>query len=218
VTVVTAGAAAPASLRYRPSTEAACERWAAYWSDVRNRRWLAARELIELSPRLVDLYADRVRVTACEVEPAAGTGSDGGLAELWLYWDSAAEYALQRAGLSGGERRLAGAVAALTTEHCWLDVDDLDVEGTWTDGMWCVLVQWASAGRLTVTEASEPAAWLDQCRGWALCRSCAELRGIGAAVYPEARTRPENGAVCGECGETCTAAASDDTACQGGSR
>ncbi|WP_426561380.1 hypothetical protein ACPPVT_14420 [Angustibacter sp. McL0619] len=124
--------------------------WDAYWLTVGSEQYLAARELVELSSRLRTLFASFVRWV--EPDPSwyeAGEQLPPGSWEL--DWETATTYALTKAGLSGGERRLAAVVAALTTAGHTVQLDSLSIDGSWTQSMWRVLVEWGTDGALTVT-------------------------------------------------------------------
>ncbi|WP_426566342.1 hypothetical protein ACPPVT_07300 [Angustibacter sp. McL0619] len=115
------------------------ERWAAYWREVGNEEWLAARELIELCPRLWSLFAGYIEATG---ERPAG---------WWLDWPAACAYGLDEAGLSGGEHRLAQVVAGLVLDDHPVRLYPLSITGSWSREKWRVLVEWGTDGELTVT-------------------------------------------------------------------
>jgi hypothetical protein len=117
-------------------------RWQDYWSDLDNEAWLAARELIELSPRLVDLFSLFL------------WGSEDDADGPWLDWQAAADHVEAGAGLSSGERRLAAVVLGLTAGRP-VRLQDMGYEGSWSDAMWSVLVRWGTNGRLDVTATGE---------------------------------------------------------------
>jgi hypothetical protein len=117
-------------------------RWQAYWANLDDVASLGARELIELSPRLVDLFSLFLWGTQDD--------ADG----MWLDWEAAAKYVEGGIGLSSGERRLASVVLGLTADRP-VRLRDLGYEGSWTDAMWSVLVRWGTNGRLDVTATEE---------------------------------------------------------------
>jgi len=116
----------------------ACDRWERYWSEIGNEQWLAARELLDLSPRVRNLFA-----TFVAVEDRWGDGH----AELQLDWEAAAAQA-ERDGLSSTEYHLARLVAALTTGQP-IDLVSLSWMGSWQGEVWRVLVQWGTDGAWT---------------------------------------------------------------------
>lgn len=110
--------------------------WERYWAQVGNEEWLAARELLDLSARLREVFGAFVNQ-----DPKAGPG------ELELDWDAAAEQ-VEREALSSTEYKLARLVLGLTTGQPF-PVESLCWMGSWQGEVWRVLVQWASGGALT---------------------------------------------------------------------
>lgn len=109
--------------------------WEGYWSRVGNEDLLAARELLEVSPRVRAWFAHFIKDDDTDDRP----------------WDRAAA-ALPQAPLSSTERALAELVVALAANETYpLHFRRLDTFGEWELDVWRILTEWATDGRCTVT-------------------------------------------------------------------
>lgn len=114
--------------------------WGLYWQQVSNENYLAAKQLLELSPRVEGYFAAYARADRL-----------GGHEVDWLR----AGKDIDEVGMSTTERHLAhlavGLIAGREDGLHLIDLATLASMGSWTDDVLRVLVKWASDGRLDVT-------------------------------------------------------------------
>lgn len=126
-------------------TTAATAAWDAHWTGIRDEDWLAAKQLLDLSPRVAGYYASHLTPTRPD---GRGTG------EAHLDWDAAAS-GIPEECFSSTERRLALLVAAVVTDAP-VRLSDLGLMESWAVPVWQVLTSWATRGDLTVSELTVP--------------------------------------------------------------
>lgn len=127
-----------AGCRYRLPMDA----WERYWSQVGNEDYLAAKQLLDLSPRVANHFAAYAHART----------DDGGWEVQW----GKAIAALDTSGMSTTEMNLADLVAGLVcpvdgaSEHL-ISVKSLAWMGSWTDDVLRILLAWATDGRLSLS-------------------------------------------------------------------
>ncbi len=130
------------------SSSALCQE---YWTDVHNEDWLAARQLLELSPEAQEFYPCNL------TEELVPTDDDGGherhRSRRELRPDCAgAASSIDKGGFSFTERRLAHLVAALTADHQPLALTSPTWMGSWTAPVCRILLDRGTDGRATFAE------------------------------------------------------------------
>lgn len=128
-------------------------RWSEYWTQVGNEDWLAARRLLDLSPRVSGFYGCYLteELVPSHIEDDGGHLRTRKRPNLQLDWQAAASR-VDADGFSSTERRLARLVAALATGHP-VDLQDLSQLGSWSLDVWAILTEWATDGAATVHPA-----------------------------------------------------------------
>lgn len=124
--------------------------WEAYWATVGNEDWLAARRLLELSPRVRSFFARHLAEVPHPILDNDGNELERRRRELELDWQAAAGH-IDGDGFSSTEYRLARLVAALTTGEP-LPLASLTWMNSWSTEVWRVLTEWGTDGRATLQE------------------------------------------------------------------
>jgi len=125
------------------SSSALCQE---YWTDVHNEDWLAARQLLELSPEVQEFYACNLAEELVPTDDDDGHQRHRSRRELRPDWAGAAS-SIDADGFSSTERRLAHLVAASTA-----DLTSLTLMGSWSTPVWRILLGWGTDGRATLAE------------------------------------------------------------------
>lgn len=120
--------------------------WDTFWDRVGNEEWLAAKELLDISPRVAGFFAAHLRRDTVELYDDNGNPC-GVRDDLVLDWEAAAEH-IATEGFSSTEDRLARLVSALTTGTPY-PLADLTAMGSWSEPVWLVLVAWGPDHPLT---------------------------------------------------------------------
>lgn len=127
--------------------------WEDYWRTVSNDKFLAVRELAELSPRVREILTGYIAWDDDEDEEP----------EADLDWNTLAEDVadvlddpdnaqdLEVGKVSQHEFRLLQMIASLTDRGYRFNLTDLAYLGSWERETLTILVEWASDGRYTVT-------------------------------------------------------------------
>lgn len=123
--------------------------WDAFWSGVGNEDWLAAKRLLDLSPRVSGFFAAHLRVQEVEVLDDEGQ-SAGTHHETTLHWSAAAE-SLDGEGLSSTEARLARLVVSIACGTPFA-ISDLRWMGSWSHRVWRILTEWGTDAELAAME------------------------------------------------------------------
>ena len=118
------------------------------WTDVHNEDWLAARQLLELSPEVQEFYACNLAEELVPIDDDGGHERHRSRRELRPDWAGAASR-IDADGFSFTERRLAHLVAALTA-----DLTSLTLMGSWSTPVWRILLDRGTDGRATLAERS----------------------------------------------------------------
>ena len=132
--------------------------WQEYWNGVGNQDWLAARRLLDLSPRVHGYLTGHLAVVLEPHHDDDRDDDDGHepperrRRDVTLDWVAAAGR-IDADGFSSTEARLARLVAALTTGQP-LELASLTWMGSWTAQVWTALCEWGTDGRLTTSERS----------------------------------------------------------------
>jgi len=122
--------------------------WQEYWTQVRNEDWLAARQLLDLSPRVHGFFACYLAEELVPTYDDDGHERPRSLRDLNLDWAAAAAR-IDADGFSSTERRLARLVAALTTGQP-LDLESMSRMGSWSLQVWQILLHWGTDGAATL--------------------------------------------------------------------
>jgi len=125
------------------SSSALCQE---YWTDVHNEDWLAARQLLEVSPEVQEFYACNLAEELVPTDDDDGHQRHRSRRELRPDWAGAAS-SIDADGFSSTERRLAHLVAASTA-----DLTSLTLMGSWSTPVWRILLGWGTDGRATLAE------------------------------------------------------------------
>lgn len=110
--------------------------WQRYWSQVGNENYLAAKKLLDLSPRVTNHFAAHAHART----------DDGG----WeVQWDKAIA-AVPNSGMSSTEFRLAELVCSLIEpSEVPVPLTYLSLMSSWTEDVLRILVEWATDGHVT---------------------------------------------------------------------
>jgi len=133
------------------SSGSSSARWQEYWTDVHNEDWLAARQLLELSPEVRDFYAWNLAEELVPTDDDDGHERHRSRRELRLDWAGAASRTDKDGSFT--ERRVAHLVAALTADQP-ADLTLLTWMGSWSTPVWRILLGWGTDGRATLAERS----------------------------------------------------------------
>ena len=134
------------------SSGSSSARWQEYWTDVHNEDWLAARQLLELSPEVQELYACNLAEELVPTDDDDGHERHRSRRELRPDWAGAASR-IDKDGFSFTERRLGHLVAALTADQP-LDLTSLTWMRSWSTPVWRILLDRGTDGRATLAERS----------------------------------------------------------------
>ncbi len=138
--------------------------WDEVWSQVRNDDWLAARRLLDISPRVRNYFARHLDEELSPRFDLDGTELDEPRRDLELDWQAAADR-IDSDGLSSTESRLAHIVAALTTDEP-LNLASLSRLGSWTFDVWQVLAEWGTDGAAVLAHTATGSARADALSPW----------------------------------------------------
>ena len=134
------------------SSGSSSARWQECWTDVHNEDWLAARQLLVLSPEVRDFYACNLAEELVPTDDDDGHERHRSRRELRLDWAAAASR-IDKGGFSFTERRLGHLVAALTAGQP-ADLTSATWMGSWSTPVCRILLGWGTDGRATLAGRS----------------------------------------------------------------